>query len=80
MAGKAEEAVGDIPVRRQVCWPKVERQEIHEIQVTRESLEDAKIKDKDNWSCRRVKREVRYEKWEDLLKKGHMLMKSCSPR
>ena len=60
MAAKAGEAVGDIPVRRQEFWPKVERQEIPEIRVTRESFEDAKVKDKDSWSCRRVKLEVRY--------------------
>jgi len=52
VAAKAGEAVGEIPVRRQVFWPKVERQEIHEIKVTKESLEDEKVKDMDNWYCK----------------------------
>jgi hypothetical protein len=50
VAAKAGEAVDDIPVRRQVCWPKVARQEIPEIQVTRELFEGAKVEDMDSWS------------------------------
>jgi len=50
VAVKAGEAVGEIHVRRQVCWPKAEKQEIPEIQVTRESFEDEKVKDMDSWS------------------------------
>jgi hypothetical protein len=47
-AEKAIEAAGGIPVRQQVSWPRVERQEIPETRVTRESLEDAKVKGMDN--------------------------------
>ncbi|GAF96382.1 unnamed protein product [marine sediment metagenome] len=47
-AEKAVELAGGIPVRPRVFWQKVEKQEILEIQVIRESFEDAKIKGRDN--------------------------------
>jgi hypothetical protein len=45
---KAVEVADGIPVRPLVCWQKVERQEIQEIQVTKELFADERIKDKDN--------------------------------
>jgi len=47
-AEKAIEAAGGIPVRLPVCWQKVEKQEIQERQVIRESFGDVKIRGRDN--------------------------------
>jgi len=51
---KAGQTEAETPVRPQVYWQKVERQEILEIRVIRESFEDEKIKGRDNWSCNSV--------------------------
>jgi hypothetical protein len=48
VAAKAGQTAGDILARPQEYRRKVEKQEIHETQVTRELFEDAKIKGKDN--------------------------------